>query len=160
MISAIINKKELFMPVVPLTPQQIQLEKDLQLTPTIIHLVDNQEQIIKMVKEEKEQNTASFEKSNQKFSKIESEISELREEVSEMKTQIADGFKQISGEINLHIIKSNEDEITKLNTKLDRTAQVKDGIIVTLVGGILLAIATVIIYSAVAPPEMLASLVR
>lgn len=148
------------MPVVPLTPQQIQLEKDLQLTPTIIHLVDNQEQIIKMVKEEKEQNTASFEKSNQKFSKIESEISELREEVSEMKTQIADGFKQISGEINLHIIKSNEDEITKLNTKLDRTAQVKDGIIVTLVGGILLAIATVIIYSAVAPPEMLASLVR
>ena len=148
------------MPVVQLTPQQIQLEKDLQLTPTIIHLVDNQEQIIKMVKEEKEQNTASFEKSNQKFSKIESEISELREEVSEMKTQIADGFKQISGEINLHIIKSNEDEITKLNTKLDRTAQVKDGIIVTLVGGILLAIATVIIYSAVAPPEMLASLVR
>ena len=148
------------MPVVPLTPQQIQLEKDLQLTPTIIHLVDNQEQIIKMVKEEKEQNTASFEKSNQKFSKIESEIYELREEVSEMKTQIADGFKQISGEINLHIIKSNEDEITKLNTKLDRTAQVKDGIIVTLVGGILLAIATVIIYSAVAPPEMLASLVR
>ena len=58
-----------------------------------------------------------------------------------MKTQITDGFNRLSSEANQRAMEEKDDKIKKLNDKLDARSQLKNGILITLIGGILLYIA-------------------
>lgn len=122
-----------------MTPQQQQLENDLPETPLIQGiqgevegLKEGQERIIHTIEEEKEQNRRAFDKGAEKFD-------DLYNKVEEMKGQIKDGFDSVKKEIADHTLQGKEDEIKKLNKRLDARDQIKNGVIITLVGGILLA---------------------
>ena len=145
-----------------MTPEQVALDNNIKQTDTIRGLQEGQADIVKALTSSEKHTQEAFDKGDAKFTNIENEIEEMKievsgmkGEVSEMKTQLSDGFKQISHDINEHIIKSGESEIANLNKKLDRKAQMKDGVIVTLVGGILLAIASKLILASVVGADVI-----
>ena len=121
-----------------LTPQQIQLDKDLQVVPTIKSLKNGQEQIIKELEDDREFNETEFAKGTKKFKELSTALNEVRSEVSDMKVQISDGFREQKRAFEKHILDGKEDEIRKLNKRLDARDQIKNGVIITLVGGIIL----------------------
>ena len=112
----------------------VKLDDDLQHTVTIDNLRQSQETIIKTIEEEREANQKAFDKGAEKFD-------DLYKEVGEMKKQITEGFRVIRQDISDHITQGKDDEIKKLNKKLDGRDQVKNGVIITLVGGIVLYVA-------------------
>jgi len=126
------------------TPQEQaiidKLDIDLPLTKTIDNLKAGQEEIRKDIQDEREFNKSEFAKGTEKFKEIFGELKEVRNEVSEMRTQISDGFKGIKDEFTKHITDTQNSEIKKLNKKLDRTSAMKDGILVSLISGITIAV--------------------
>lgn len=140
----------------PLTPQEQavvdKLENDLPHTPIIKSLTENQDNIIKMVEEERAFNKIEFDRGTEKFKEISSELKEVRSEVSDMKSQIKDGFKQQREDLAKHLSETKDNQILDLKETIEkknidtdkrdtRISSIKDGILVTLVSGILLATA-------------------
>ena len=107
-----------------------------EMTCDVQALRESQNDIVTAIDDEKKLSQESFAKGNVRFTRIESEIGELREEVGEMKTQIQEGFKQQRQDFTQHIIDSERNEVKKLNGRLDARDQVKNGIIITLVGSL------------------------
>ena len=107
-----------------------------EMTCDVQALREGQNDIVTAIDDEKKLSQESFAKGNVRFTRIESEIGELREEVGEMKTQIQEGFKQQRQDFTQHIIDSERNEVKKLNGRLDARDQVKNGIIITLVGSL------------------------
>jgi len=139
-----------------LTPdEQAQIEKldsDLQHTKTIDSLKQGQEEIRNDIQSEREFNKSEFAKGTEKFKELFGELKEVRIEVGDMKTQISDGFKQQRDDLAKHLAETKDNQITDLKAsiekrdetdtkKRDRVNALKDGILVTLIGGILLATA-------------------
>lgn len=124
-----------------LTPAQLQEQKLLndkvEALPCISNLREGQNDIFQAIEDDRQQNKEEFAKGAKKFDHIQSEVSEMRE-------QVAEGFADIKKDINLHILSSKEDEISKLNKKFDANQQIKSGIIIALVSGILLTAVGVI----------------
>ncbi|NOQ31778.1 MAG: hypothetical protein GQ570_11710 [Helicobacteraceae bacterium] len=118
-----------------LTPQQIierdELNERVKDLPIITELKAGQSEIMEAIQDDRKQNKEEFARGAEKFAHIQSEVSEMR-------VQVADGFADLKKDINSHIISSKEDEITKLNKKFEAGQQIKSGIIIALVSGILL----------------------
>lgn len=129
----------------PLTPQEQSviddLDKKLPQTKTIDNLKQCQEKILKVVEDERAFNKSEFAKGTEKFKEISSELREVNREVSDMKSQISSGFKDLKQDFINHVNDSKDNEIKKLNKRLDRTSAIKDGVLSALVSGILLAVA-------------------
>lgn len=121
-----------------MTPEQLALDNNIKQTPTIQSLEQGQEDIMTLIKEDREQNKEDFEKGIVRFKKLEGEM-------DDMKIQIAEGFDSISGQIREHIAQTDKDEIKKLNKKLEAKEYVKSGIIIALVSGIVLTMVGVIV---------------
>ena len=125
----------------PLTPQQLALENDLPKVPEfknvkeeVSELKAGQDKIIEMIEEEKAETREEFAKGSQMFK-------DLYDKVGKMENQIADGFKNISKDFSDYKLEVKDNRIDNLTKKLDSKNHVKNGIIITLVGGILLAVA-------------------
>ena len=58
-----------------------------------------------------------------------------------MGIQIKEGFDDLKKDIAQNILDGKDDEIKKLNKRLDGRDQIKNGVIITLVGGIVLYVA-------------------
>lgn len=117
-----------------MSPQQEALNNQVKNLPIIENLSDGQKQIrmsveslAKVVEEEQTRNKE--------------EHKEFSEEVISMKNQIQEGFRKQSEDLAKFIQSEKDDKIDELNKKLDRRNYVKDGIIITLVGGVFLAAA-------------------
>ena len=98
------------------------------------NLTENQSKIMLMIEEDRISNRDEFDKGSEMFK-------ELYTKVDNMERQISNGFKQISDEAADRALADKTDEIKKLNKKLDARDAVKNGVIITLVGGVLLAVA-------------------
>lgn len=127
-----------------MTPQEQavidKLDVDLPLTKTIDNLKQGQEEIRKDIQDEREFNKSEFAKGTEKFKEIFGELKEVRNEVKEMNTQVTDELKGIRSDITKHIMETDKSEMAKLNKKLDRWASLKDGILVTVLSGVAIAI--------------------
>ncbi|MCK4500159.1 hypothetical protein KAU11_06650 [Candidatus Babeliales bacterium] len=132
-----------------LTPEQIAENDRIQKLPVIIDLAKGQAQIIDMIKEDKEQNKAQFDEGSEKFKELWDEVKEVRSEVTEMKGQIKSGFDDLSNKFTNHIQETKDNKIEKLTNEIQskkkRSDGLKDGIIITLVGGVLLVIAVAVL---------------
>lgn len=132
-----------------LTPEQIAENERIQKLPVIIDLAKGQAQIIDMIKEDKEQNKAQFDEGSEKFKELWNEVKEVRSEVTEVKGQIKTGFDDLSSKFTNHIQETKDNKIEKLTSELQskkkRSDGVKDGIIITLVGGVILFIAVAVL---------------
>ena len=119
------------MPPITMTPELQALDNDLKKTETIIGLKDGQGRIITMIEEEKAANQDQFEKGARRFQHLEEEVQHMRAEISK-------GFKKQEDNFNNYISETKNTEISKLNKKLDTRDYVKNGVIITLVGGFVL----------------------
>ena len=112
-----------------------KLDADLQHTKTIDNLKQGQEDIRQDISNERDFNKSEFAKGTEKFREIFDELKEVRSEVNDMKSQIATGFIEQKRAFEKHILDGKEDEIKKLNKRLDARDQIKNGVIITFIGG-------------------------
>ena len=134
-----------------MTPVQAQLNQDLPEVPEfkevkqeIDGLKEGQDTIIRTIEEEREFNESKFAQGAEKFE-------DLYQRMDQMKEQIAQGFKKQEDNFNKYISETKDTEISKLTKKLEGRDYIKSGIIITLVGGILLYVSTILIQSSVTP---------
>lgn len=129
----------------PLTPQEQSLIDDLDIklpqTKTIDNLKQGQEEILKVIEDEREFNKSEFAKGTEKFKEISSELKEVRSEVNQMKTQISDGFNEMKS-----AIKNKENEELRAEIRSLKTdKEIKEDRKFTIQNGIFLIIATIIL---------------
>lgn len=124
-----------------MTPQQEQLNNQVKELPVIENinnevdgLKEGQDKILSTIEEEKKANKQAFDKGDKKFD-------DLYERVEKMGIQIKEGFDDLKKDIAQNILDGKDDEIKKLNKRLDGRDQIKNGVIITLVGGIVLYVA-------------------
>lgn len=129
-----------------MTPEIKQLNDNLVKTETIQGLKDGQEKIITIIEDERDYNKAEFQRGANKFA-------ELDERMDEMSTQIAKGFKKQEDNFNKYISEGKDNDIKKLNEKLQGRQILERGVLITLIGGILLYVAVGIIKKSIVPEK-------
>ena len=137
-----------------LTPEE-QAEADrldiaLPNTQTIKKIFNNQEDMIKGFEDDRAFNKSEFAKGAEKFKEISSELKEVTVKVDNMEAQIENGFKRQREDLAKHLSETKDNQITDLKnavekrdsedkSKRNRVNAIKDGILISLIGGILLA---------------------
>ena len=124
-----------------MTPEQQQLNNNLPQTPEFQNvkqevgdLKTGQDKIIKMIEDNERETRAEFDKGSQMFK-------DLYGKVEAMEMQISEGFNKLSKELGDYKTEIKDEKITNLTKKIEQREVLKNGIIVTLIGGILLYLA-------------------
>jgi len=138
------------------TVEEITFDLKVNSTKTVKGLREGQDEIVSSIEKlsnkidnDLENHSKELAKGSDKFKELFSTVSSIQDEVKDMKSQISEGFNDIKKEFSNHIEKSQNQKIDELNKKLDAKSSVKNGIIVTLVGGIVLAACLYILQSLV-----------